>query len=85
MTAFYDADKLACVALDPVTGPQVFLSGFPLALSNPEQVQQFLLDHAAEHGNCLLHTPDDSLSLTEVGILLRLQQVGQRALPVRCS
>jgi hypothetical protein len=71
-----DAGKLACVALDPVTGPQVFLSGFPLAGSDPEQVQQFLLDHAAEHGNCLLYTPDDSLSLTDIDVLLRSQQVG---------
>ncbi|MGW3714401.1 hypothetical protein ACWDN6_30140 [Streptomyces albogriseolus] len=74
--AFYDAGTLACVALDAVTGPQVFLSGFPLAGSDPEQGQQFLLDHAAEHGNCLLYTPDDSLSLTDLGVLLRSQQVG---------
>lgn len=35
--AFYDAGKLACVALDAVTGPQVFLSGFPLAGSDPSR------------------------------------------------
>ncbi|MGW1958553.1 hypothetical protein ACWCPI_38430 [Streptomyces sp. NPDC001920] len=74
--AFYDAGKLACVALDAVTGPQVSLSGFPLAGSDPEQGKQFLLDHAEEHGNCLLYTPDDSLSLTDIGLLLRSQQVG---------
>ncbi|MFK0143427.1 hypothetical protein [Streptomyces murinus] len=74
--AFYDVGKLACVALDAVTGPQVFLSGFPLAGSDPEQGRQFLLDHAAEHGNCLLYTSDDSLSLTDLGVLLRSQQVG---------
>lgn len=74
--AFYDAAKIACVALDAAIGPQVFLSGFPLTGSDPEQGQQFLLDHAAEHGNCLLYTPDDSLSLTDLGVLLRAQQVG---------
>jgi hypothetical protein len=74
--AFYDSGKLACVALDAISGPQVFLSGFPLAGSDPKQGQQFLLDHAAEHGNCLLYTPDDSLSLTDLGVLLRLQRVG---------
>ncbi|MDI9835299.1 hypothetical protein [Streptomyces sp. KAU_LT] len=74
--AFYDAGMLACVALDAVTGPQVFLAGFPLAGSDLEEGEQFLLDHAAEHGNCLLYTPDDSLSLTDVGVLLRSQQVG---------
>ncbi|WP_406841611.1 hypothetical protein ACICHK_42195 (plasmid) [Streptomyces sp. AHU1] len=51
--AFYDAGELACVALDAVTGPQVFLSGFPLAGSDPEQGRQFLLDHAAEHDGAL--------------------------------
>lgn len=74
--AFYDVGELACVALDAVTGPQVFLSGFPLAGSDPEQGQQFLLDHAAEHGNCLLYTSDGSLSLADLGVLLRSQQVG---------
>ncbi|MFJ9805410.1 hypothetical protein [Streptomyces wuyuanensis] len=59
---FYDAGELACVALDAVTGPQVFLADFPRAGRDPEQAHQHLLDHAAEHGNCLLYTPDHSLS-----------------------
>ncbi|MEU3529745.1 hypothetical protein AB0E62_38920 [Streptomyces sp. NPDC038707] len=46
---FYDVGELACVALDAVAGPQVFLAGFPLAGSDHVQGQQFLLDHAAEH------------------------------------
>ncbi|WP_399895900.1 hypothetical protein ACGH7X_40315 [Streptomyces sp. BBFR51] len=75
--AFYEASRLACVALDAVTGPQVFLSGFPLAGSDPEQGHQFLLDYAAEHGCCLLYTPDDSVSLTDLGLLLRSQRVGE--------
>lgn len=78
--AFYEESSLACVALDAVTGPQVFLSGFPLAGSDPEQGHQFLLDHAAEHGNCVLYTPDDSVSLTDLGLLLRSQQVGEACL-----
>ncbi|WP_209441316.1 hypothetical protein [Streptomyces aureus] len=78
--AFHEADKLACVAVDAVAGPQVFLSGFPLAGSDPEQGQQFLLDRAAEHGNWVLYTPDDSLSLTGLGVLLRSQKVGEARL-----
>jgi hypothetical protein len=73
---FYDEDGLACVALDAVTGPQVLLAGSPLAGGDPEQTQQFLLDYAAEHGSCLLYTPDNSLSLTDLGLLLRSQRVG---------
>ncbi|TRV71723.1 hypothetical protein FKN01_31405 [Streptomyces sp. 130] len=41
-----------------------------------DQGQQFLPHHAAEHGNWVLHTSDDSLSLTDLGVLLRSQQVG---------
>ncbi|MFF3468828.1 hypothetical protein ACWCQN_46090 [Streptomyces sp. NPDC001984] len=74
--AFYHGGRLACVALDALTRPQVFLAGFALAGRDPEQTHQFLLDHAAEHGNCLLYTPDGSLSLTDLGLLLRSQQVG---------
>ncbi|MER7036125.1 hypothetical protein, partial [Streptomyces albidoflavus] len=78
--AFYDAGKLACVALDAATSPQVFLAGFPLAGSDPVQGHQFLLDHAAEHGNWILYTPDESLSLTDLGLLLRSQRVGNARL-----
>ncbi|MFG2370175.1 hypothetical protein ACGFY9_01680 [Streptomyces sp. NPDC048504] len=73
---FYDAGRLACVALDAVTGPQVSLVGTPLAGRDPEQAHQFLLDYAVEYGSCLLYTTDGSLSLTDLGLLLRSQQVG---------
>ena len=74
---FYDdAGTLACVALDAVTGPQVLLAGTPLAGRDPGQAHQFLLDYAAEYGGCLLYTTDDSLALTDLGLLVRSQQVG---------
>ncbi|MFE1230555.1 hypothetical protein [Streptomyces sp. NPDC058745] len=75
MKVFYDRGALACVAMDAVTGPQVFLADFALAGRDPEQARQYLLDHAGEHGNCLAYTPDDSLALTDLGILLRVQQI----------
>jgi hypothetical protein len=77
---FYDGGRLACVALDAVVGPQAFLAGWALAGRDPEQAQQFLLDHAAERGNCLLYTPDDSLALTDLGLLLRSQRIGDEFL-----
>ncbi|MFF5491962.1 hypothetical protein [Streptomyces aquilus] len=73
---FYDAGKLACFALDAVMGPQVLLAGFALAGRDAEQAHQFLLDYAAENGSCLLYTPDGSLALTDLGVLLRSQEVG---------
>ncbi|MFE3412852.1 hypothetical protein ACFXMT_32410 [Streptomyces mirabilis] len=63
VATFYDAGKLACVALDALTGPQVYLAGFALGGPRPEQAHQYLLDYAAEHGNCLLYTPDDAGAL----------------------
>lgn len=78
--AFYDEGKLACVALDAVAGPQVFLAGFPLAGSPANRGQQFLADHAGEHGNCVLFTADGSLALVDLGILLRDQRVGDESL-----
>ncbi|MFE5109500.1 hypothetical protein [Streptomyces sp. NPDC056663] len=78
--AFYDAGKLACVALDAITGRQVLLAGFPLAGRDPAAGHQFFLDHAAGHGNWVLYTPDESLSLTDLGLLLRSQQVGEARL-----
>lgn len=77
---FYDEGMLTCVAMDAVTGPQVFLADFALAGRDPEQAHQYLLDHAAEHGNCLAYTPDHSLALTDLGLLLRVQQVGEALL-----
>jgi hypothetical protein len=74
--AFYDAESLACVALDAVVGPQAFLAGFPLEGSDPGRGRQFLIDRAREHGKWILFTPDGLLALTDVGILLRDQCVG---------
>ncbi|MFD8718648.1 hypothetical protein ACFV2H_11675 [Streptomyces sp. NPDC059629] len=76
LKVFYDTGQLACIALDAVTGPQVLLAGFALAGREPGQAHQFLLDYAAEHGSCLLYTLDGSLSLTDLGLLLRSQEVG---------
>jgi len=74
--AFYDEGRLACVALDAVAGPQVFLAGFPLAGSPANRGQQYLADHAGEHENCVLFTADGSIALVDLGILLRDQRVG---------
>ncbi|MFG3053620.1 hypothetical protein ACGFZP_22080 [Kitasatospora sp. NPDC048239] len=75
---FYDPETggLACVALDAVLGPQVFLAGVPLAGGDPGRGQEFLLEYAGEHGHWILFTPDGSLALTDVGVLLRDQKVG---------
>ena len=66
---------MACSALDAVTGPPVLLADFALAGHDPERAHQFFLDYAAEHVSCLLYTPDDFLALTDLGVLLRSQEV----------
>ncbi|MFD0433331.1 hypothetical protein ACWEGX_21920 [Streptomyces chartreusis] len=68
------------MALDAVTGPQVLLAGFALAGRDPEEAYPYVLAHAAEHGNCLAYAPDESLALTDLGLLLRVQQIGDMLL-----
>ncbi|MFF4344709.1 hypothetical protein ACFY00_32915 [Kitasatospora sp. NPDC001540] len=76
--AFYDPETggLACVALDAVSGPQVFLAGVPLGGGDPGRGQEFLLEYASENEHWILFTPDGSLALTDLGVLLRDQKVG---------
>ncbi len=52
---------------------QVYLAGFAPAGRDPEQAHQYLLGYAAEHGNCLLYTPDDLRP--DLGLILRAQQI----------
>ncbi|MEU2600762.1 hypothetical protein ABZ669_27030 [Streptomyces hirsutus] len=78
VSVFYDdAGHLACIALGAATGPQTTLAGVPLAGRDPGQMEQWLLeDHAAEHEGSILFTPDGSFALTDLGLLIRTQQVG---------
>ncbi|MFI5754960.1 HEAT repeat domain-containing protein [Streptomyces sp. NPDC051569] len=78
VSVFYDdAGHLACVALAAATGPQTTLAGVPLAGRDPEQMEQWLLeDYAAEHGGTILFTLDGSFALTDLGLLIRSQRIG---------
>ncbi|MEV7858518.1 HEAT repeat domain-containing protein [Streptomyces hirsutus] len=78
VSVFYDdAGHLACIALGAATGPQTTLAGVPLAGRDPGQMEQWLLeDYAAEHGATILFTLDGSFALTDLGLLIRTQQIG---------
>ncbi|MFD3657804.1 HEAT repeat domain-containing protein [Streptomyces sp. NPDC058620] len=82
VSVFYDdPGKVACIALGAVTGPQTSLDGVLLAGQDPEQMEQWLLwDYAAEHGGNVLFTPDGSFALTDLGLLIRSQQIGANRL-----
>ncbi|MFE3907376.1 hypothetical protein ACFXPY_46005 [Streptomyces sp. NPDC059153] len=79
---FYDdAGHLACIALAAATGPQSTLAGVSLAGRDPEQMEQWLLeDYAAEHGGTVLFTLDGSFALTDLGLLIRTQRIGDTRL-----
>ncbi|MFG3013557.1 hypothetical protein ACGFZB_24450 [Streptomyces cinerochromogenes] len=47
----YSEDKVICVALRAVAGPQVYLADVPLAGRKPEEAHQYLSDRTAEHSN----------------------------------
>ncbi|MFI5569205.1 HEAT repeat domain-containing protein [Streptomyces sp. NPDC051740] len=82
VSVFYnDAGHLACVALGAATGPQTTLVGVPLAGQDPERMEQWLLeDYAAEHGATILFTLDGSFALTDLGLLIRTQRIGDTRL-----
>lgn len=75
MKTFYDEGGLAGVALDAVTGPQVFFAGFPLTGSNPGQAQDFLGGYGGEHDYSVRFTRDGSFAVDELGIILNEQRV----------
>ncbi|MEU3224716.1 hypothetical protein ABZ695_16350 [Streptomyces sp. NPDC006976] len=72
---FYDDGRLACVAFDAISGPQILLSSFELAGRNSAEAQKFLFDFASEHELSVLYTSDGSLALTEMEVLLRSQWI----------
>ncbi|MFJ7497633.1 HEAT repeat domain-containing protein [Streptomyces sp. NPDC097727] len=82
VSVFYDdAGHLACIALAAATGPQTTLAGVSLAGRDPEQMEQWLLeDYAAEHGGTILFTLDGSFALTDLGLLIRTQRIGDTRL-----
>ncbi|MGW2657393.1 hypothetical protein ACWC1D_27500 [Streptomyces sp. NPDC001478] len=73
--AFYDEDRLACVAFDAAVGPQIVLSGFELAGCGATEARQFLFKLASEYDLSVLYTADGSLALVEMEVLLRSQWV----------
>lgn len=77
VSVFYDdTAKLGCVALGAATGPQTSLAGVPLGGRDPEEMERWLMeDYAAEHGSTVLFTVDGSIALTDLGLLVRSQQV----------
>ncbi|MFG2406449.1 HEAT repeat domain-containing protein [Streptomyces brevispora] len=82
VSVYYDdAGNLACIALAATTGPQTTLADIPLAGQDPEQMEQWLLDdYAAEHGGTILFTTDGSFALTDLGLLIRTQRIGDTSL-----
>ncbi|GAA2752982.1 hypothetical protein GCM10010440_71130 [Kitasatospora cinereorecta] len=71
--------RLACVAVDARTGPQVTLEGAPLVGRVPSELEQWLLDRGAREGG-VLYTHAADPGSQKLGLVLRAQRVGDAVL-----
>ncbi|WP_329491772.1 hypothetical protein OG618_35690 [Kitasatospora sp. NBC_01246] len=72
--ALFRTDRLECVAVDALTGPQVRLGGVPLTGCVPSRLEDRLL-HRAAHGR-LMYSPAADPLFPDLGLAIRSQRAG---------
>ncbi|MFD5922695.1 hypothetical protein ACFVYP_39220 [Kitasatospora sp. NPDC058201] len=81
VSAYYAGSRprLACVAVDARTGPQVTLEGTLLVGQVPSELEQWLLDRGAREGG-VLYTHAADPGSQKLGLVLRAQRAGDAVL-----
>jgi hypothetical protein len=77
---FGDNDKLYCVAVDALIGPQVTFDGLRLTGQVPSRAEQIVLDHAEVHGAEVRFSHAADVELPGYGLVLRSQRAGDLVL-----
>ncbi|GHF77124.1 hypothetical protein GCM10018790_64040 [Kitasatospora xanthocidica] len=72
--ALFRTDRLECVAVNALTGPQVRLDGTPLTGCAPSRVEDWLV-HRTAHGR-LLYSPAADPVFPDLGLAIRAQRAG---------
>ncbi|MEV7928521.1 hypothetical protein [Kitasatospora sp. NPDC088779] len=72
--ALFRRNRLECVAVDALTGPQVRLDGVPLTGCAPSRVENWLA-HRTAHGR-LMYSPAADPVFPDLGLAIRSQQAG---------
>ncbi|WP_327003041.1 hypothetical protein OHA72_49490 [Dactylosporangium sp. NBC_01737] len=80
MRTYYAGSKLAAIAVDALTGPQVTLAGRALVGQAPSRFEDRLCDHAEPRGLLLAYTYEGRIGSPDLGLLMRVQHVGDQVL-----
>ncbi|MET9403556.1 hypothetical protein [Kitasatospora sp. NPDC002965] len=72
--ALFRTDRLECVAVDALTGPQVRLDSVPLTGCVPSRVEDWLV-HRTAHGR-LMYSPAADPVFPDLGLAIRPQHAG---------
>ncbi|MET7395500.1 hypothetical protein ABZS66_18625 [Dactylosporangium sp. NPDC005572] len=77
---YYAGSKLAAVAVDASTGPQVTLAGRALVGQVPSRFEDWLCDYAEPRGLLLAYTYEGRIGSPDLGLLMRVQHAGAQVL-----
>ncbi|MBD0706865.1 hypothetical protein BU197_00050 [Streptomyces sp. CBMA291] len=78
--ALFRNDRLGCVAVDALTGPQVRLYAAPLTGCTPSHVENWLVHRTTPRPGSLMRTPTADPVFAELGLALRPQRAGDLVL-----
>ncbi|KDN80524.1 hypothetical protein [Kitasatospora cheerisanensis] len=76
LTLYYDAERLACVVVNALRGPQVTLDGLPLVGRVPSELESDFAAYTAARGHELRYSQDTSPGSDTLGVVLRAQRAG---------
>ncbi|MEU3571318.1 hypothetical protein AB0E96_23270 [Kitasatospora sp. NPDC036755] len=76
LTVYYDAERLVCVAVNALRGPQVTLEALPLVGRVPSELEAEFAEYTAAHGNDLRYGQYGDPGSEALGTVLRAQRAG---------
>lgn len=76
VTAYYDAGRLACVAVNALRGPQVTLDGLRLVGRVPSRLEEAFAEYTSKNGHDLRYSQHADPGSETLGLVLRAQRAG---------
>ncbi|MEV4557063.1 hypothetical protein AB0K51_08695 [Kitasatospora sp. NPDC049285] len=76
VTAYYDAGRLTCVAVNALRGPQVTLDGLRLVGRVPSELEDAFTAYTSAHGHDLRYSQHADPGSETLGVVLRAQRAG---------
>lgn len=76
VTTYYDAGRLACVAVNALRGPQVTLDGLRLVGRVPSELEDAFTEYTSTKGHDLRYSQHADPGSETLGVVLRAQRAG---------